>query len=83
VHNHFTRDIRAFGSGCPGCDDYWRANMPGAVAAAEENARYEREKAEAELEGILAAANFQHRSGCAIERSGKCICNYIGQWDPK
>jgi hypothetical protein len=24
-----------------------------------------------------------HRKGCSIQRSGKCICNYIGQWDPK
>jgi hypothetical protein len=28
-------------------------------------------------------ADLFHRPGCSIQRSGKCICNYIGQWDPK
>ena len=37
----------------------------------------------ADLDAILEEANTQHRNGCSIERSGKCICTYIGKWDPK
>lgn len=25
----------------------------------------------------------EHRPGCSIERTGKCICSYIAQWDER
>jgi hypothetical protein len=56
-HNHITRGILAYRTGCLACDEYWRENNPIACQLADENLLYESDKAAAEISDILAEAN--------------------------